>query len=57
MTDFIIKWFGGAKKDTSDRSSEFSKFFRNASSREKKRVFLDVAKRSAEEQRRVLENV
>ena len=32
-------------------SSGFSDFFRKAPSREKKRVFLDVARRASEEQR------
>ncbi len=35
----------GAKKE--DTSSDFSKFFREASSAEKKKVFLDVAKKQA----------
>ncbi len=37
-----------AKKE--DKSSDFSKFFREASSAEKKRVFLDVAKKASKEQ-------
>jgi len=43
------------KKD--DKSSDFSKFFREASSGEKKKVFLDVAKKASEEQREVMRNV
>ncbi len=36
-------------------SSEFSRFFREASSREKKQVYLEVARKASEEQRRMLE--
>jgi hypothetical protein len=38
-------------------SSEFSRFFREASSREKKRVFMDVARKASEDQRKVIESV
>lgn len=38
----------------SDRSSAFSKFFREASSTEKKKVFLDVAKKASQDQRDVM---
>ena len=44
-----------AKKE--DTSSEFSKFFREASSREKKKVFMDVAKKASEEQSEVIRSV
>lgn len=45
-----------SKKDTISKgdkpsSSVFSDFFRKASSREKKRVFLDIARKASEEQR------
>lgn len=43
-----------AEKDT---SSAFSKFFREASSREKKKVFLDVAKKASREQLEVIKSV
>lgn len=36
-------------------STEFSKFIREASSQEKKRVYTDVIKRATERQREVLE--
>jgi hypothetical protein len=39
-----------------DKSSNFSKFFREASSREKKKVFLDVAKKASKEQRDVIQS-
>ena len=41
-----------AKKE--DTSSDFSKFFREASSAEKKKVFLDMAKSASREQREVM---
>ncbi|MFT5037202.1 MAG: hypothetical protein ACI9VM_000779 [Candidatus Azotimanducaceae bacterium] len=37
-------------------SSDFSDFFRKAPSREKKRVFLDVARKASEEQRSYLKS-
>jgi len=45
-----------SKKEALDKkdlpsSSEFSDFFRKASSRESKRVFLDVAKKASAEQK------
>lgn len=43
-----------SKKDT---SSEFSKFFREASSREKKKVFMDVAKKASKEQLDIINDV
>ncbi|MDQ5893688.1 MAG: hypothetical protein QG640_700 [Patescibacteria group bacterium] len=43
--------------ESKDNSSEFSKFFRTASSGEKKKVFLDVAKKASEEQREVMRGV
>ncbi len=36
------------------KDSEFSEFIREASSREKKKVFLDVLKRATEDQRKIL---
>ena len=36
-----------------DNSSEFSRFFRTASSKEKRKVFLEVAREANEEQRKV----
>jgi hypothetical protein len=48
-----------SKKDTkkADKSSEFSKFFREASSGEKKKVFLEVARNAAKEQLEVIRSV
>lgn len=42
------------KKKKDDTSSAFSKFFREASSREKKKVFLEVAKKASKEQLEVI---
>lgn len=39
------------EKGKKPSSSDFSDFFRKASSGEKKRVFLDVAKKASKEQR------
>jgi len=40
-----------------DKSSDFSKFFREASSGEKRKVFLDVAKRASREQLELIRSV
>lgn len=45
------------KTQKKDKSSEFSKFFREASSREKKKVFLEVAKRASKEQLEIIRSV
>lgn len=54
MTEAILKLFGLHKKK---QTSEFSRFFREASSSEKKRVFLDVARRASEDQRKIMDRV
>ena len=46
----LARLFG--KKESTD--SEFSEFIREASSREKKKVFMDVLKRATEDQRKIL---
>ncbi len=38
-------------KSEKPSSSDFSDFFRKAPSRERKRVFLDIARKASEEQR------
>ncbi|MEX0931211.1 MAG: hypothetical protein WDZ88_00510 [Candidatus Paceibacterota bacterium] len=45
------------KKTTSrtTNSSDFSAFFREAKSGEKKEVFMEVARKASEDQRRVIE--
>ncbi len=44
------------KKEPAPRgSSEFSRFFREASSREKKKVFMEVARKASADQRKVIE--
>jgi len=47
--------FGSKKKTIS--STRFSDFIRNASAREKKKVYEKVLERASERQRRVLEEV
>ena len=42
------------RKKNLNKSTEFSDFIRNASSRVKKRVFSDVLKEATEEQKRVI---
>lgn len=37
-------------------SSEFSRFFRKASSREKKKVFMEVARKASAEQKAVIQS-
>lgn len=38
----------------SKKDSEFSKFIREASSREKKKVFMDVLEKATEDQRKIM---
>jgi hypothetical protein len=40
-----------------DKSSNFSRFFREATYEEKRKVFLEVAKAACEEQRKVMQGV
>lgn len=47
-------FFSKIKSKKEDKSSDFSKFFRNASSGEKKKVFMDVAKKASKEQAEVI---
>lgn len=47
--------FSALRPASAGGSSDFSKFFREASSREKKRVFLDVARKASKEQRDVIQ--
>jgi histone H3/H4 len=42
------------KPVTTPSGSEFSRFFREASSREKKKVYMKVAKKAIEEQQKIL---
>ncbi|MDP3402839.1 MAG: hypothetical protein Q8S35_02690 [bacterium] len=43
-------------KHSGERSSEFSRFFHKASSREKKQVYMEVARKASADQRKVLES-
>lgn len=51
----ILKFFKSSEKPMN--STKFSKFFRDASSGEKKKVFLDVAKKASQEQREVIRSM
>ncbi len=56
MTRKILNFLGfegGSKKDS---SSEFSRFIREASSGEKKKVFMEVARKASAEQKEVIEH-
>lgn len=44
------------KQKQTETSSEFSRFFREASSREKKKVFMEVARKASEDQRKIIES-
>ena len=57
MFKYILSKITDSKMKAKDRSSEFSKFFREASSREKKKVFLEVAKKASAEQLEVIRRV
>jgi hypothetical protein len=49
-----IRLFG--RGYNTQKSSEFSHFFRNASSGEKKKVFMEVAKKASKDQQKVLKS-
>ena len=53
----FLEKFKFGKKTSEDLSSEFSRFFRTASSREKKKVFMEIARKASEDQRRVFKDV
>lgn len=54
MTQKILAFLGFGSKE--DFSSDFSRFIREASSGEKKKVFMEVAKKASAEQREVMEH-
>ncbi len=45
------------KNTTTENSSEFSRFFREASSREKKKVFMEVARKASADQKKLIDSV
>ena len=45
------------KRDSGETSSEFSRFFTEASSGEKKKVYMDVARKASADQLRVIDDV
>ncbi len=47
---------GFGKKSTPE-ASDFSRFFREATSGEKKKVFMDVARKASAEQREIMQSV
>ncbi len=53
MSIFSSK-FKGKKSGAETGSSDFSVFFRTASAGEKKKVFMEVARKASADQRRVL---
>ena len=57
MFRYLFSKITGSKNKKKDTSSDFSKFFREASSREKKKVFLDVAKKASAEQLEVIRSI
>lgn len=54
MITFIKSLFSTVNSVPRDTSSEFSRFFRTASSGEKKKVFLEVAQKATQDQLAVL---
>lgn len=57
MFKYLLSKITGADTKKKDTSSAFSKFFREAPSSEKKKVYLDVAKRASKEQLEVIRSV
>lgn len=56
MKSFFKMIFGAADLDMKG-SSAFSRFFHEASSREKKQVYMEVARKASADQRKVIESV
>lgn len=54
MFSAILSRMYPRKTTSEDGSSQFSKFFREASSAEKKKVFLEVARKASKEQRETM---
>lgn len=57
MFKVFVSKIGFSKAKKEDKSSDFSKFFREASSGEKKKVFLDVARKASKEQLEMMRSV
>ena len=53
----MFSFFSTGKTKKVPTSSEFSRFFREASSGEKKKVFMDIARKASEDQRKILDSV
>lgn len=53
-----MKLFSFSKKSTKGTTtqSEFSRFFREASSGEKKKVFMDVARKASADQQKIIKS-
>ncbi len=50
----ILDYFNLAKKENHQTSTKFSRFFREASSADRKKVFLNVAKKATIDQQKVM---
>lgn len=53
----MFSFFKSRKSKKTASTSDFSRFFREASSGEKKRVFMEVARKASADQREVLKSV
>jgi len=50
----FLQYFNIIKKENHQTSTSFSRFFREASSAERKKVFLNVAKKATIDQQKVM---
>ena len=57
MKGFFQRIFHSKDSKTTVSSSGFSRFFHEASSREKKQVYMEVARKASADQRKVIESV
>jgi transposase len=55
MTRKFLTFLGFNSDSKEDSSSEFSRFIREASSGEKKKVFMEVARKASAEQKEIVE--
>lgn len=56
MFKYLMSKITHISRKKEDKSSKFSKFFREESSRGKKKVFLDVARKASGEQLEVIKS-
>ena len=52
----FFTFFSKKQETSNENSTAFSRFFREASSREKKKVFLEVARKASADQQKIIDS-